>query len=77
MFGTSDQAFAPQTGPRISGVADSDELAVLAAALNDYCATHGIVGEDDREQIAIKIMCLFRRGIIDADELSAELEKVG
>ncbi|WP_292159898.1 hypothetical protein [Mesorhizobium sp.] len=77
MFGSSEQPCASQTGPGTSGVADSDELATLTAALNDYCATHRIVSEDDREQIAIKIMCLFSRGIVDADELSAELEKAG
>lgn len=59
------------------GIADSDELAVLAKVLNDHCARHRITKEPEREAIALKIICLFRRGIIDPDRLSAELEKVG
>ncbi|MEI9407982.1 hypothetical protein [Mesorhizobium salmacidum] len=59
------------------GVADSADLEALANVFNDYCAKHRIVREDEREQVAIKIMCLFKRGIIDPDRLSAELERVG
>jgi hypothetical protein len=32
---------------------------------------------DDREQAAIKVMSLCEQGIIDLDQLSIELEKVG
>ncbi|MDX8450151.1 hypothetical protein [Mesorhizobium captivum] len=59
------------------GVADSAELETLGRVFNDYCAKHEIVREDERETIALKIMCLFRRGVIDPDQLSAELERVG
>ncbi|MDX8448033.1 hypothetical protein [Mesorhizobium captivum] len=59
------------------GVADSAELAILTKALNDYCAEHRIVREDERERIAIKVMCLFKRGMIEPDQLSEELERLG
>lgn len=60
------------------GVADSVQLGILTKALNDYCAKHPAECQDehDREQIAIMVMSLFRRGIEDADQLSAELERV-
>ncbi|AZO09701.1 hypothetical protein EJ074_11765 [Mesorhizobium sp. M3A.F.Ca.ET.080.04.2.1] len=59
------------------GVADADELAILTKALNDYCSKHRIVSADERERIAVKVMCLFKQGLIDPDLLSAELERVG
>ncbi|MDX8494975.1 hypothetical protein RFN29_25795 [Mesorhizobium sp. VK22B] len=58
------------------GVADSAELETLAKVFNDYCKNHRIANEGDREQIAIMVMSLFRRGIEDAEQLSAELERV-
>ncbi|MDX8526979.1 hypothetical protein RFM68_20980 [Mesorhizobium sp. MSK_1335] len=59
------------------GVADSAELAVLAKALNDYCAKHRIKCNEERERIGRKILCLLGRGTIDPDQLSAELESAG
>ncbi|KQU81231.1 hypothetical protein ASD12_32510 [Mesorhizobium sp. Root102] len=59
-----------------NGVADSVELTILAKALDDYCTAHHIVGVSDREWIAIKVMSLFRRGLIRPEQLSAELEKI-
>lgn len=58
------------------GVADSAELAILTKALNDYCAKHGIRGEEEREHIAQRIMSLFGRGI-DPNRITEELERVG
>ncbi|TPK96070.1 MULTISPECIES: hypothetical protein [unclassified Mesorhizobium] len=57
------------------GIAEPADLAILTDALNAFCAKHRIAGEAEREQVALKIMCLFRRGIIDPDQLSAELER--
>ncbi|MDX8455203.1 hypothetical protein RFM98_20840 [Mesorhizobium sp. VK9D] len=57
-------------------VAEPAQLAILAKALNDYCAKHRISDEHEREQIALMIMGLFGRGI-DPDRITAELEKVG
>jgi hypothetical protein len=59
------------------GMADSAELANLTQVLKDHCAKYQIVRTDDREQVAVKILCLFRRGLADPDRLSAELEKAG
>ncbi|MET3594553.1 MULTISPECIES: hypothetical protein [Mesorhizobium] len=60
------------------GMADSAQLDILTKALNDYCAKHPAECQDerDREQIAIMVMSLFRRGIEDAEQLSTELERV-
>ncbi|MGX8009160.1 hypothetical protein ACVDG8_009165 [Mesorhizobium sp. ORM8.1] len=58
------------------GVADSVELAILTKTLDDYCAAHHIVGDSDRQRIAIKVMSLFRQGLITPEQLSAELEKI-
>lgn len=60
----------------LNGVADSVELTILTKALDDYCAAHHIVGDADRERIAIKVMSLFKRGLIGPEQLSAELEKI-
>jgi hypothetical protein len=57
-------------------VASSVELAILTKALDDYCSTHQIVDAFDRERIALKVMGLFRRGVIKPEQLSAELEKI-
>jgi hypothetical protein len=59
-----------------NGVADSVELTILTKALDDYCAAHHIVGDSERERIAIKVMSLFRQGLIRPEHLSAELEKI-
>ncbi|PBB29643.1 MULTISPECIES: hypothetical protein [Mesorhizobium] len=58
------------------GVADSAQLAILTKALNDYCAKHHVAAKDERERIALKIFGLYGRGLIDPDQLSAELERV-
>ncbi|MGX7876176.1 hypothetical protein ACVDG5_028890 [Mesorhizobium sp. ORM6] len=60
-----------------NGVADSVELTILTKTLDDYCAAHHIVGDSDRERIAIKVMSLFRQGLIRPEQLLAELEKIG
>ncbi|MDG4904163.1 MULTISPECIES: hypothetical protein [unclassified Mesorhizobium] len=79
MLGSDDYTSVPEQPAAMLpyGVADSDDLAVLAKVFNDYCAKYRVVNEQDREAIALKIMCLFRRGLIDPDQLSAELERVG
>lgn len=59
------------------GVADSAELTILTKAVEDYCEKHDVADRDDREQVAVKVMCLFRQGVIDPGQLKAELERVG
>lgn len=55
------------------GLADSDQLAVLTKALNDYCTKHRIACKEERERIAIKVMSLFGRGVTDAHQPLVEL----
>lgn len=78
MLGSGHDAFAPsgETSMSAYGVADSAQLATLTKALNDYCAKHRVAGKDERERIALKVLGLFGRGLIDPDQLSAELERV-
>ncbi|TIS61096.1 MAG: hypothetical protein E5W93_08995 [Mesorhizobium sp.] len=59
-------------------MADSAQLDILTKAFNDYCAKHPAECRDehDREQIAIMVMSLFRRGIEGAEQLTVELERV-
>ncbi|MDQ6432502.1 hypothetical protein RB623_00365 [Mesorhizobium sp. LHD-90] len=56
------------------GMADPAELAVLTRALDDYCAKHGIDKGPDRDDIAIRVMDLFRQGVIDPTKLSDGLD---
>lgn len=59
------------------GIADPIEVTILARTVSDYCAKHKVTRVDDREQIAIKVMYLFERGIINPEVLSLALEKAG
>lgn len=59
------------------GIADADEIAVLAKSVSDFCAKHHIARAEERDRVAEKVMCLFGRGIVAPDQLSIELEKVG
>lgn len=56
------------------GVADSAELAILTKAVDDYCAQHGIEHGPRRDDIAIRVMQLFREGIIDPVMLADRLD---
>jgi hypothetical protein len=57
-----------------SGTANPDQLAVLTAALEEYCAEAGIgrLGEG-REDVARLLFDLFNRGVEDPGELKAAL----
>lgn len=57
------------------GVAYPDQLVILTHAVDDFCILHRIVSKEDRERVAVKVMVLFGRGMIDPVQLSAELEK--
>ncbi|MEW6634666.1 MAG: hypothetical protein AB1440_27640 [Pseudomonadota bacterium] len=59
------------------GIAEPDEIAILAKAVGDFCSKHQITCVDERDRVAVKVMCLFGRGVIALDQLSIELEKVG
>ncbi|RWE12444.1 MAG: hypothetical protein EOS61_14975 [Mesorhizobium sp.] len=53
------------------------EVNILAKAVADYCESHKIKRVDEREDIALKAMGLFRRGVTDLEQLLQELERVG
>ncbi|PBC02656.1 hypothetical protein [Mesorhizobium sp. WSM3860] len=59
------------------GIVEPAEVSILAKAVSDYCSSHKIERVDERENIAIKVMRLFGRGVTDPDQLLVELEKVG
>jgi hypothetical protein len=58
------------------GVAEPDQLELLSRAFRDHCLQHGVCSDLDREQIAVKVMALFRQGISDPSQISDELERV-
>jgi len=56
--------------------ADSAELAVLAAVVDDYCKKHGLSDEEERDETARRVFALFQRGIVDPAALALELEAI-
>lgn len=53
-----------------TGVANPAELAILSAALDDFCVEAGIAPSDRaREEVARHLLDLFNRGVDDRDEL--------
>ena len=58
------------------GMADSAELIVLTKAVDDYCAKHRIVKGPDRDEVAIRVLQLFRQGVIDPASLSNGLDDI-
>ncbi|PBB89624.1 hypothetical protein CK215_26670 [Mesorhizobium sp. WSM3864] len=61
----------------VYGIVEPAEVSILAKAVSDYCSSHKIERVDERENVAIKVMCLFGRGVTDADQLLVELQRVG
>jgi hypothetical protein len=59
------------------GVADPAELAILAKAVDDHCRRHGIGSGPRRDDIAIRVMQLFRQGLTDPVMLEDRLEFTG
>ena len=51
------------------------ELAILTTALDDYCVTHDLSGLD-RDRAALRVISLFRQGIIDPTALADRLEGI-
>ena len=58
------------------GVADSEQLQMLSQVVSDHCRQHGIRSETDREQVAIRVLALFRQGLRDLAQISDQLERV-
>ena len=60
----------------VPGIAHPAELAILAKALDDYCAKHGVTQATERENIAARVLQLFDKGVIDPAKLSDGLEHI-
>lgn len=76
MRGSSDTDVPLKTAGVLEyGIVEPAEVDILAKAVSDYCSSHKIESVDERENVALKVMSLFRRGITDADQLLEELEK--
>ncbi|TIT09456.1 MAG: hypothetical protein E5W74_19840 [Mesorhizobium sp.] len=57
-------------------MAEPDQLKMLSKAFSDHCLQHGVRGDMDREQIAVRVMALLRQGVIDPAQISDELGRV-
>lgn len=57
------------------GLADPDQLSILAKAISDHCSKFEIVDEEERERIALRVFILFGCGMTDPVQLSTELER--
>jgi hypothetical protein len=56
------------------GVVEPEKLAILTALVEAYCKENGIdPTSDEREDVARLVMDLYRRGIVNAEELRTEL----
>ncbi|RWI42864.1 MAG: hypothetical protein EOQ93_31690, partial [Mesorhizobium sp.] len=76
MRGSSDTVVPLKTAGVLGyGIVEPAEVDILTKAVSDYCSSHKIESVDERENVALKVMSLFRRGIADADQLLEELEK--
>lgn len=56
-----------------SGVVDAEQLAMLTKALNEHCIERGVQSEQERENIAYRVMALFVAGATSAEALKAAL----
>lgn len=57
-----------------SGIADPDQLAMLARVLEEYCAQSGILANSpEREHMAATLIALYERGIVEPERLIASL----
>ncbi|MDG4902150.1 MULTISPECIES: hypothetical protein [unclassified Mesorhizobium] len=74
MRGSDRNAVPPKSAG--CGIVEPAEVNILAKAVSDYCSSHKIERKDERENVAVKVMSLFGRGVTDADQLLEELEKV-
>ena len=57
-----------------TGIADSGQLAMLTAAVDEHCREAGIdLLSEERDEIAHLVMTLFRNGASTSEELRAAL----
>lgn len=57
-----------------NGIADPEQLAMLVRVLETYCTNAGILSDSpEREHIALTLIALYERGIVDEGQLAASL----
>src|SRR3954452_6959614 len=56
-------------------IADPQELAMMREAFERYCLSHDVVTQSDRENIALRIVLIFKGGARTVDELITGLER--
>jgi DNA-binding ferritin-like protein (Dps family) len=57
-------------------MANPAELAIMTAAVDNYCVKHGIAAGPMRDDIAFRVLQLFQNGVIDPSDLSDGLDAV-
>lgn len=58
-----------------TGIANPQELAIMAEAFKSYCLEHGIVDKHARTDTAQIVIFLFQGGATSAEELKVELNR--
>lgn len=59
-----------------SRIAKSEHLVILKQVLEQYCASRGITGKQDRNEIALSILRLFDNGLNTSEEIAAALANI-
>jgi hypothetical protein len=54
---------------------DPGELEILSAVLDSYCRSHGIVSDDDKDDLARRAIALYENGMHSPNELLSRLER--
>ena len=57
-----------------NGIATPAQLAILTAALDEYCARHAITSPREREDAAAMILMLHDKGVTDSAEIARRLD---
>ena len=56
-----------------TGIADSEQLKLLTAVLDEYCTASGILDQPSRKEAATRVMSLFMQGVQNAEQLRIAL----
>ncbi|MBU0584744.1 MAG: hypothetical protein KKB66_18515 [Alphaproteobacteria bacterium] len=59
---------------RFRNEVNPEELAMLQRVLDDYCIDHGVTA-NERDNVALSVMNLFRRGVTDEETLRERLRR--
>ncbi|MCX2722618.1 hypothetical protein [Roseibium salinum] len=61
----------------LTAVVEPEELKKLTKVLDDYCLERNIPAGDGRDNVAYRILGLYKNGVTDAENLKAALENSG